>query len=85
MEGKAFYRVLLFLHWTKPQAIKHRISLEKQHDFLTGTLTKLVGLRPPVYCAHQDLLEKRAHVLGSSKASISSMAWSAKPGLDNNI
>jgi len=67
-------RLYYFFIGQKPQAIKPGISLEKQHDFLTGTLTKLVGLRPPVYCAHQDLLEKRAHVFGSSKASTSSMA-----------
>lgn len=81
--------VMLFVDYffsgQKPHAIKPGMSFEKQHVLRTGVFTISDGLRLPVYSAHQDLLEKRAQVFGSSKISISSIAWSARPGLDSNM
>ena len=74
-----------FLSGQKPHAINPGMSFEKQHVLRTGVFTISDGLRFPVYSDHQDLLEKRAQVFGSSNVSISSIAWSAKPGLDSNV
>jgi hypothetical protein len=45
VRGKAFsLKKGFYFIGQKPQAIKPGMSLEKQHDFRTGTFTKLVGL-----------------------------------------